>query len=453
MDILEKLEILTAAARYDVACTSSGSDRRGTRGGVGSTKACGICHTFAADGRCVSLLKILMTNICVYDCQYCANRRSNDVPRAAFTPREIAELTLRFYQRNYIEGLFLSSAVIKSPDYTMEMLFNTLKLVREEYRFNGYVHVKAIPGADPALLHAVGLAADRMSVNIELPSEDSLTRLAPDKTKAGILAPMRYIRNHITESKTELALYRHAPQFVPAGQATQLIVGATPESDSRIVTLAEGLYKQYRMRRVFYSAFIPVANANSMLPSLNPPLLREHRLYQADWLLRFYGFTAGELFKQENENLSLNMDPKCHWAINHLEHFPVEVNKADYMLLLRVPGIGQKSAQRIVAARRVGKLSFSHLKKIGVVLKRAQYFITCDGHMFEKVPMLPHILTMRLTENRLNETYAQIGLFDGPLTHGLPDKAAEGDPALLKVIQDAGNSTREDFVKCVTGEI
>jgi putative DNA modification/repair radical SAM protein len=412
MDKLKKLEILTAAARYDVACTSSGTTRAGSRTGLGSAVHGGICHSFAADGRCISLLKILLTNICIYDCQYCANRRSNDVPRAVFTPHEVAELTIDFYRRNYIEGLFLSSAVIKNPDYTMELMLATIRLVREEYRFNGYIHIKAIPGADQALLHAAGLVADRMSVNIELPSEDSLTRLAPEKKRKDILLPMKYMHHQITQSKAEVARYRHAASFVPAGQATQMIVGATPESDQRIVHLAEGLYKQYRLKRVFYSAYIPVSDANPLLPTVHPPMLREHRLYQADWLLRFYGFTAKELFVREDENLSLNMDPKCHWALRHLEYFPVEVNKADYKTLLRVPGIGQRSAERIVAARRVSSLDFTHLKKIGVVLKRAKYFITCKGRMLEKVAMLPEILEMRLTENKVGEQYAQIGLYD-----------------------------------------
>ncbi|MDR1664363.1 MAG: putative DNA modification/repair radical SAM protein [Clostridiales bacterium] len=413
MDSLEKLKILTDAAKYDVACTSSGVDRKGTRAGLGSASACGICHTFSADGRCVSLLKILMTNVCVFDCQYCANRRSNDVPRAAFTPREIAELTIRFYKRNYIEGLFLSSAVIKSPDYTMEMLLATLRLVRGEYRFNGYIHVKAIPGADPALVQAAGAEADRMSVNIELPSEESLGTFAPEKTKSSILTPMKLIKNRIIQTKDEITRFRSAPKFVPAGQSTQMIVGATPESDSRIVRLAEGLYSQYKLKRVFYSAFIPVAGANPLLPAVSPPLLREHRLYQADWLLRFYGFTSNELFNRENENLNLNMDPKCHWALNHIERFPVEINRADYLLLLRVPGIGQRSAMKILSARRVGKLDFAHLKKMGVVLKRAKYFITCGGKMMERTPMIPEILEARLSENKIDERYAQIGLFDG----------------------------------------
>jgi putative DNA modification/repair radical SAM protein len=413
MDKMKKLELLTAAARYDVACTSSGNTRKSTRDGFGSAVSGGICHAFAADGRCISLLKILMTNVCVYDCQYCDNRRSNDIQRTAFTPTEVAELTLEFYRRNYIEGLFLSSAVVKSPDYTMELMLKTVRTVREEFRFNGYIHVKAIPGADPALLYAMGLVADRMSVNIELPSEESLIQFAPEKSKSDILKPMGFLFNQIKQSKAEVARYKHAPTFSPAGQATQLIVGATPESDRRIVGLAEGLYNKYRLKRVFYSAYVPVAE-NPLLPTVNPPMLREHRLYQADFLLRFYDFTAKELFVHEDENLSLNMDPKCHWALRHLEFFPVEVNKADLRTLLRVPGIGQVSAERIVKARKIGQLDFPHLKKIGVVLKRAKYFITCKGKMYEKVPMLPEVLELRLTENKVGEKYAQISMFETP---------------------------------------
>ena len=429
MNVMEKLKILTDAAKYDVACTSSGVDRKGKKGSVGSASACGICHSFTPDGRCVSLLKLLLTNVCVYDCHYCANRRSNDIPRATFTPREVAELTINFYKRNYIEGLFLSSAIIKNPDYTMELMLETLRIVREEYRFNGYIHVKAIPGTDEILLRRLGHVTDRMSINIEMPSESSLTALAPDKTKTSILAPMKLVKEGIRQSKNEVALYRNASPFVPAGQSTQMIIGATPDSDSRIINLAQGLYNKYRLKRVFYSAYIPAGNP--MLPTVEPPLLREHRLYQADWLLRFYGFTAQELFKKESENLALNLDPKCHWALRNLEHFPVEINRADYYMLLRVPGIGQISAKRIVAARRIGPLNFGNLKKMGIVLKRARYFITCNGKMYEKVPMREDILEMRLTENKIGEQYAQIGLFDKQLL--LP--------------------TKEDFTKCVTGEI
>ncbi|MCL2351040.1 MAG: putative DNA modification/repair radical SAM protein [Firmicutes bacterium] len=428
MDIMEKLKILSDAAKYDVACTSSGIGRAGTKDGLGSAEACGICHSFAADGRCISLLKILQTNVCIYDCQYCANRRSSDVPRAAFTPREVAELTVNFYRRNYIEGLFLSSAVLKSPDHTMEMMCETVRIVREEFRFNGYIHVKAIPGADPDLVRRTGLIADRMSVNIELPSEDSLKRLAPEKSRGGILGSMGYLRDGIAQSKQEVAVYRHAPRFVPAGQATQMIIGATPESDKKIVFLAEGLYKRYRLKRVFYSAYTPT---NPLLPASAPPLLREHRLYQADWLLRFYGFAAGEIFTEENENLNLNLDPKCHWALKNLEYFPVEVNRADYWLLMRVPGIGATSASRITQARRTGKLDFTNLKKLGVVLKRAKYFITCDGKMYQKVPMNAEILENRLTENKIGEACEQLSLFD----------------------PNPPRPTREDEIKCLTGEI
>ena len=412
MDLMKKLEILTDGAKYDVACTSSGVGRAGKRGAVGSAAACGICHSFTPDGRCISLLKLLMTNACIYDCGYCVNRRSNDIPRTTLTPKEIAELTMDFYRRNYIEGLFLSSGIIKSPDHTMELLIETLRVVREEYRFNGYIHVKAIPGADEALLRRLGHITDRMSVNIELPSEKSLLSVAPDKNKKDILRPMEYLTQGIKQSKQELALYKHASAFVPAGQATQMIVGATPESDSNIVHLAEGLYSRYKLKRVFYSAFIPTGGSDSegkMLPTVAPPLLREHRLYQADWLLRFYGFTASELFKHTQENLHLHLDPKCHWALGHLDQFPVEVNRADYRMLLRVPGIGQKSAERIITARRVGSLDFDNLKKIGVVLKRAQYFITCKGKMRERGKwQTPEMLEHRLTDNK----FAQINLFE-----------------------------------------
>jgi len=405
---MDKLTILADAAKYDVACTSSGVNRAAQKGMVGSAVACGICHSFAADGRCISLLKILLTNICVYDCQYCINRRTNDVPRAVFTPEEVAELTLNFYRRNYIEGLFLSSAVIKDPNYTMELMYKTLLIVRNKYRFNGYIHVKAIPGADPELLRMVGLLTDRMSVNIELPSEDSLKTLAPDKSKNSILEPMRYIKNGIAQSKHEVALYKHAPQFVPAGQSTQMIVGATPETDKKIVDLAAGLYKKYALRRVFYSAYQPVVE-HSNLPTLaRPPLLREHRLYQADWLLRFYGFNSNEILDDKNPMLNLNLDPKCNWALNNISIFPIEINKADYYELLRVPGIGQTSAQRIVSARKTATLDFGNLKKLGIVLKRAKYFITCSGKMMERVALVPELLEAKLSEHKVCNAHEQI---------------------------------------------
>lgn len=357
VDMMEKLTILTDAAKYDVACTSSGLDRSGKKGQLGSAVACGICHTFAADGRCVSLLKVLQSNACAYDCQYCVNRCSNETKRATFTPRELAELTIRFYRRNYIEGLFLSSAVTGTPDSTCERMIETLRLLREEYQFGGYIHAKAIPGADPRLITRLGHLCDRMSVNIELPSHQSLQLLAPDKSKESILRPMGQITGQIAENKTDLVRYRHAPRFAPAGQSTQMIVGATPDTDYQILNLTAGLYKKYQLKRVFFSAYLPVV-AGRNLPALDtkPPLLREHRLYQADWLLRFYGFDAGELLDEAHPNFNPLMDPKCNWAINHMEQFPVEVNRAPYEMLLRVPGIGVKSAQRIARARRATTL-------------------------------------------------------------------------------------------------
>lgn len=382
MDVFEKLGILADAAKYDVACTSSGVDRQTAPGGIGNAVAAGICHSFAADGRCISLLKVLMTNACIYDCQYCINRRSNDIPRATLTPQELAELTMGFYRRNYIEGLFLSSGVLKNPDYTTEQLIATLRLLREQYRFSGYIHVKAIPGADRQLLEQLGQLADRMSVNIELPSQSSLQLLAPDKSKQAILAPMGYIGSRIQESCTDLVKYRHAPKFVPAGQSTQMIIGATPDTDFRILHLTEALYQRYRLKRVFFSAYLPVGK-NPLLPALGtkPPLLREHRLYQADWLLRFYGFSASELLDEEHPSFNPWLDPKCSWALNHRERFPVDVNRAPYAELLRVPGIGVTSAKRILTARRTSSLDLAGLKKLGVVLKRAQYFITCSGQV------------------------------------------------------------------------
>ena len=380
MDLMEKLTILADSAKYDVACTSSGVDRGGAAGSIGSAVAPGCCHTFSADGRCVSLLKVLLTNVCAYDCAYCVNRRSNDLPRAAFTPRELAELTIQFYRRNYIEGLFLSSAVLVSPDHTTELMIKALELLRNEYHFRGYIHAKAIPGADPALIHRLGLLADRLSVNIELPSAASLGRLAPDKKKSAILAPMSQIARARDENRQELTVYRSAPKFAPAGQSTQMIVGATPETDRQILKLTEGLYQKYQLKRVFYSAYIPVAQ-DSRLPALNtpPPLLREHRLYQADWLLRFYDFSADEILDDASPNFDPFLDPKCNWAIQHLDQFPVDVNRADKTMLLRVPGIGPKSAGRIVRARRQGALGLEELRRMGVVLKRAQYFICCKG--------------------------------------------------------------------------
>ncbi|WP_088225688.1 putative DNA modification/repair radical SAM protein [Desulfosporosinus sp. FKB] len=421
MDIYDKLMILSDSAKYDVACTSSGVDRRGKQGSIGSAANAGICHSFAADGRCISLLKVLMTNICIYDCKYCINRTSNDTKRTAFTPSELAELTVNFYRRNYIEGLFLSSGVIKSPNYTMEQMIKALTLLREVYHFNGYIHVKTIPGADSEFVTRLGLLADRMSVNIELPSQESLKLLAPNKTKDSILRPMGFISHKIQENGSDLVKFRHASKFVPAGQSTQLIVGATPDTDHKILILSEGLYKKYRLKRVFYSAYIPVAE-HTLLPSVDtkPPLLREHRLYQADWLLRFYGFEANELLDEQTPNFNLQVDPKCNWAINHLEQFPIEINKAPYEMLLRVPGIGVTSAMRILTARRSSLIDFDGLKKMGVVLKRAQYFITCKGKVMNrlKIPSDSSLRTLMSDQPKLLTGFAeQLSFFpDPPMT-------------------------------------
>ena len=388
LSVMEKLKILTDAAKYDVACTSSGVERRGSGKGMGNTKSAGICHSFSADGRCISLLKVLFTNYCIYDCKYCINRNSNDVPRTAFTPDEICELTMNFYKRNYIEGLFLSSGIIKDPSYTMELIYAAIWKLRNLYRFEGYIHVKAIPGADPEIIYRLGLLADRMSVNLELPTAEGLRNLAPNKSRNTILKPMRQIQNGIVNSREEVAVYRHAPQFVPAGQSTQMIIGATAESDYQIVSVAESLYQRFGLKRVFYSAFVRV-NEDKMLPVLpgGPPLLREHRLYQADFLMRYYGFGAEELLSEKTPYFNVLLDPKCDWALRHLELFPLEVNQAPYEMLLRVPGIGVKSAKRIVKGRRLGTLRFEDLKKIGVVLKRALYFICCNGKMMYRTKM------------------------------------------------------------------
>jgi putative DNA modification/repair radical SAM protein len=401
MDMREKLEILADAAKYDVACTSSGSNKKAGRGGIGSTMAPGCCHSFTADGRCVSLLKVLLTNICIHDCKYCVNRRSNDTRRAAFTPEELAELTMQFYRRNYIEGLFISSGVFRSPDYTCEQIIRTIEILRFRYQFHGYIHAKAIPGADPRLIERLGLLADRLSVNIELPSAHSLSVLAPDKSKQAILAPMRQIGDGIAENRQDIVRYRHAPQFAPAGQSTQMIVGASPESDYQILMLSEALYRKYALKRVFFSAYVPVVE-DPALPGkeVRPPLLREHRLYQADWLLRFYGFTAEEILDEAHPFFDPWLDPKCNWALSHPAFFPVEVNTAPQEVLLRVPGIGVRSARRILEARRCGSLDFAGLKKIGVVLKRAQYFITCRGKMMDYLKFSPETARLALSSER-----------------------------------------------------
>jgi putative DNA modification/repair radical SAM protein len=379
LPLQQRLEILADSAKYDVSCSSSGSNRAGKTGALGSTASSGICHSWSADGRCISLLKILLTNACIYDCAYCLNRSSSDIPRAAFTPDEIVDLTMNFYRRNYIEGLFLSTGVIRTADYTMEQLIAVARRLREVERFNGYIHLKLVPGADPALIAMAGRYADRLSINIELPSRQSLALLAPDKPRESVIAPMRQVSGLLIESRAARKESRKAPRFAPAGQSTQLIVGATPESDHQIITLSEGLYKRLELKRVYYSAFVPISRDNRLPAMPTPPLLREHRLYQADWLLRFYGFAAHELLDESHPNLDMRFDPKSDWALRHLQLFPVEVNRADYEILLRVPGIGVRSAQRIVLARRGTRLGELDLKKLGVVLKRAKYFLTAGG--------------------------------------------------------------------------
>lgn len=455
LEIEKKLEILSDAAKYDVACTSSGVERKGSQEGMGNATHCGICHSFAADGRCISLLKVLMTNECIYDCKYCINRRSNDTVRTSFTPQELCGLTIQFYRRNYIEGLFLSSGIRRSPDETMEQIYRVLFLLRRQYHFNGYIHVKGIPGASAELVQAVGYLADRMSLNLELPTAQGLQKLAPGKTREKILAPMRQIQNGIREQKLLLtdggriakkpdngsSLYLPGDgqilrekssygvstssgkqeRFVPAGQSTQMIVGATQENDYQILTIAESLYRKFELKRVFYSAYVAL-NEDKDLPQVGtkPPLLREHRLYQADFLLRFYGFAAKELLSEEKPNFNVYLDPKCDWAIRHLEYFPVEINRAGYEMLLRVPGIGVKSAQRIMRARRSAKLDFDQLKRIGVVLKRAHYFITCNGKMLYHTKIEEDYITRRILEldhaknwqMDYQMTYRQLSLFD-----------------------------------------
>ena len=492
LGIQEKLRILSDAAKYDAACTSSGVDRKGKQGQLGSAHEAGICHSFSADGRCISLLKILLTNECVYDCKYCINRRSNDTLRTAFTPEEVCRLTMEFYRRNYIEGLFLSSGIQDSPDHTMEQMLAVAKSLRLEHKFQGYIHLKAIPGASPELVEAAGFFADRMSVNLELPTADGLRKLAPGKTREKILTPMRQIQKGIVkqiaqegllekkglssallsdsgrsfsgslpdfgekgrrESKTSprvipgrssygnYGLGRSASGrsvFVPGGQSTQIIVGATPESDFQMVSVAEALYQNFGLKRVFYSAFVPVSD-DSSLPALpgGPPLLREHRLYQADWLMRYYGFQASELLSEEKPNFNVLLDPKCDWAVRNLGRFPVDVNRAPYGELLRVPGIGVKSAVRIVEARKRTVLRFEDLKKMGVVMKRAVYFITCSGRMMHPVRMDEDFITgcmigeerRKVWELEQKDTYRQLSLFDD--FHMQTEPPAEERAALL----------------------
>lgn len=376
--ILDKLKILAESAKYDVSCASSGTTRKSQKGGIGSAHGWGICHSFTEDGRCVSLLKIMMTNYCMFDCAYCVNRRSNDIPRATMTVRELVELTIEFYRRNYIEGLFLSSGVIHSPDHTMERMVRVLKELRTIHKYNGYIHMKSIPGASRELVNEAGLYADRLSVNLEIAREDNLKLLAPEKDHQSIYQPMAYIHQGVLASREERKHFKHAPRFAPAGQSTQMIIGATSETDREILQLSTALYRRPSIKRVYYSGYIPVSSYDARLPALKQaPLVRENRLYQADWLMRFYGFQENEIVDDSYLNLDLEVDPKLAWALRHPDKFPVDLNKAEYAMILRVPGIGIKSAKLIIATRRYGKITASTLKKIGVVMKKAQFFITC----------------------------------------------------------------------------
>jgi len=418
---------LVESAKYDVSCASSGSSRKNKAGGIGNTESFGICHSWAEDGRCISLLKLLQTNKCAYECAYCVNRASNDIPRASLTPEEVAQITINFYKRNYIEGLFLSSAVHRTPDYSTEMMIRTIELLRKRHCFNGYIHVKGIPGADAALIRRLGFLADRISFNIELPSAKSLALLAPQKNKQSLVGAMRHVAGEISNMNglarlaggSALRSPQRSPstassKFIPAGQSTQMIIGASEDSDRTIITLSESLYRRLAMRRVYYSAYIPVGE-QSLLPVVAPPLLREHRLYQADWLLRFYGFQAHELLSEANPNFDLRLDPKAFWAISNLHLFPLDVNRAALEQLLRVPGIGVNSAQRIFASRKFAQLDFADLKRIGVVMKRARFFITCKGKFFDSrdgdYRRLPQRLLMLEAGGNPYEEALQLPLF------------------------------------------
>lgn len=408
----EKLQILADAAKYDVSCSSSGSKRKNTRTGLGNSTGSGICHTYTEDGRCVSLLKILLTNHCIFDCAYCVSRRSNDVKRAAFTVDEVVDLTINFYRRNYIEGLFLSSGIFKNADYTMERLVRIAKKLRLEHQFNGYIHLKAIPGASEELLDEAGIYADRLSVNIEIPSEASLKKVAPEKNYRDVLEPMGYLKTRISGYREERKRIKNAPLFAPAGQSTQLVVGATPENDLKVLHLADALYKRQSLKRVYYSGYIPIPTDNR-LPALKaPPLIRENRLYQADWLLRFYGFSVGELVNEAFPDLDQELDPKMAYALRHPHLFPVDVNRADYEMILRIPGVGVKSAQKIVQARRFGRLRYDNLKKIGVVLKRAKYFIQCADKDFVNLGWEPETIRHQILHaDARRKNTAQLSLF------------------------------------------
>jgi putative DNA modification/repair radical SAM protein len=398
--VIEKLEILADAAKYDVSCASSGSDRKNTPTGIGNAGGMGICHSYTEDGRCVSLLKILFTNHCIYDCAYCVSRRSNDVKRAAFTVQEVVDLTLGFYRRNYIEGLFLSSGIFKDADTTTERLVRVARQLRETHQFNGYIHLKVIPGASRELLEEAGRHADRLSVNLEIPSEQGLKSVAPEKDYDSVLVPMGFLNARMVEAKAEKKASRLAPKFAPGGQSTQLVIGATPEDDTTVLRLADGLYRQQGLRRVYYSGYVPISS-DDRLPHLDrAPVVREHRLYQADWLLRYYGFSVDEIASGDGGNLDLDIDPKLAWALRHPERFPVDVNRAPLAELLRVPGLGHKSAKRIVAARRFGTVRWEDLKRFGVVLKRAGYFLSVPDHRSSLLEKSPALVRGRLADRQ-----------------------------------------------------
>ncbi len=398
--IQEKLKILADAAKYDVSCASSGGKRANTSDGLGNSHGMGICHTYTEDGRCVSLLKLLLTNHCIFDCAYCVSRRSNDVKRAAFTVQEVVDLTMNFYQRNYIEGLFLSSGIFKNADYTTERLVRVAKELRTIHKFNGYIHLKVIPGASDELMREAGLFADRLSVNIEIPSEEELKKVAPEKNYIDVLTPMELLKDEITANKEERKLFKHAPTFAAAGQSTQMVVGATPENDLQVLRLADSLYQEKGLKRVYYSGYIPIQTDERIPVLTQPPLLRENRLYQADWLMRFYGFKVGEIVDETNPGLDPEIDPKLSYALRHPAMFPVDVNKADYGMILRIPGVGIKSANKIIAARRFGRLRYDHLQQFGVVLKRAKYFLTCADRIPVHAGLDPTLVRRQLLHDK-----------------------------------------------------
>jgi putative DNA modification/repair radical SAM protein len=414
--LTEKLTILSDAAKYDVSCSSSGSNRKNDSKGLGDSKKMGICHAYTEDGRCVSLLKILLSNHCIFDCAYCISRKSNDIKRAAFTVQEVVDSTINFYRRNYIEGLFLSSGIFKNADYTMERLVRIAKKLRQEHNFNGYIHLKAIPGASAELLKEAGLFADRLSVNVEMPTEQSLKLLAPDKNREEIIAPMKYLKGAIEENREEKKLFKKAPLFAPAGQSTQMVIGATPENDWQILWMANQFYKKMKLKRVYYSGYVPVSNDNRLPAFGTPvPMMRENRLYQADWLIRFYGFKVEEIVNEEHSLLDADIDPKLSWALRNLHLFPLDINRADLALIMRIPGIGVRSAHKIVAARKFNNLTWDNLKKFGIAVNKARNFVTCNSDQFIFKDLLPAQIkerTLQSSQSKYQSNFSpQLSLF------------------------------------------